>query len=49
MTGNYKDIFIISMSMSSVFYFFWLILYGKHDGYQQVVSYFLFIPIAILV
>ena len=44
---NYKDIFIISMSMSSVFYFFLLILYGKHDGYQQVVSYFLFIPIAI--
>ena len=44
---NSKDIFILSMSVSSVFYFFLLILYGKYDGYQQVISYFLFIPIAI--
>lgn len=45
---DHIDIFIISISISSVFYFFLIILYGKYDGYQQVISYFLFIPIAIL-
>lgn len=46
---KFNDVFILCMSLSSIFYFFLLIMFGKHDGYQQVVSYFLFAPLIVFI
>jgi|LULE01.1.fsa_nt_gb hypothetical protein len=45
---NHTTFFILCLSLTSTFYFFLLMLYGKYDGYQQVVSYFLFVPLIVL-